>query len=111
MQNAISINMALTMAGPKPPSRASSLRSKTQSENMPRPQSSTSRKFSLYSGISDRPLGWKPRKTENTARDMIVRRWDGATRRSTEWDSLRKVSTSPYAMRMPCANTYLCIGC
>lgn len=58
---------------------------------MAQPQSSTSnRKFSLYSGVSDRPLGWKPRKATKTARDLSVRRWDGAARRSTEWDSLRK---------------------
>ncbi len=97
MQNAISINMALTMAGPKPPSRTTSLRTIRPVHNMNRPASSSSQSVSLYNGVSDRPLGWKPRRSArnpglgSTAKDMNIKRWDGAARLSSEWDGLRKV--------------------
>ena len=84
------MSLALTMAGPIP-SRSSSL-----SRNMNR--SETHKEISLYKGISDRPLGWRPRRSStktrelgSTSRDMCMRRWDGAARTSTEWDGLRRV--------------------
>lgn len=86
----ISMSLALSMAGPIP-SRTSSL-----SRNMNR--SETPKEFSLYKGISDRPLGWKPRRMAtktpelgSTSKDMSMRRWDGAARGSSEWDGLRRV--------------------
>jgi hypothetical protein len=93
----IAMNMALTMAGPpKTPSRNSSLQ--TIGNEPDRTDPACSSNFSLYKGISDRPLGWKPRRSvrnlglDSTARDMSVRRWDGAARQSTDWDGLRRVS-------------------
>jgi hypothetical protein len=86
----ISMSLALTMAAPVP-SRNSSL-----SKIMNR--SETPKEFSLYKGISDRPLGWKPRriatKTDelgSTSKDLSMRRWDGAARSSLDWDGLRRV--------------------
>ncbi|TVY76124.1 hypothetical protein LSUE1_G007131 [Lachnellula suecica] len=88
--------MALSMARPpQPPSRSSSLRNFTPfsgtNNNMERTDS-TSSQFALYKGVSKRPLGWK-RSTKNPElrpRNMSVRKWDGATRTSTEWDGLRR---------------------
>ena len=89
----ISMSLALSMAGPIP-SRTSSL-----SRNMNRLE--TPKEFSLYKGISDRPLGWKPRRLStkipelgSTSRDMNMRRWDGTARTSIEWDGLRRVCLS-----------------
>jgi hypothetical protein len=51
----------------------------------------------LYNGVSDRPLGWKPRRSVrnpglgSTAKDINIKRWDGAARVSSEWDDLKKV--------------------
>ncbi|CZR66173.1 uncharacterized protein PAC_16074 [Phialocephala subalpina] len=89
----ISRNMALSMAGapPKTPTRTSSL----SSHSISRPASASSH-FSLYKGLSDRPFGWKNRRSSklptlgSTASDMSVRRWDGAARSSKEWDGLRR---------------------
>jgi hypothetical protein len=95
----ISMNMALTMARPpQPPTRSSSLRTfiplnGSDKYNMESPDSVSSQ-FSLYKGISERPLGWKrlSRDPELRSRNMNIRRWDGAARTSKEWDGLRKVS-------------------
>lgn len=98
----ISMNMALTMARPRPPqspSRSSSLLTTItpfndpESYKMERQNSNVSR-FSLYSGVSERPMGWKrsSRNPELRSRSMNIRRWDGITGTSTEWDGLRKVS-------------------
>ena len=101
----LSMSLALTMAGPIP-SRSSSL-----SRNMNR--SETPREFSLYKGISDRPLGWKPRRSSTktpelgpTPRDTSMRRWDGAARTSTEWDGLRRVGLPCY-FRLKAAGSHL----
>ena len=70
-------------------------------------RSETSKEFSLYKGVSDRPLGWKPRRSTitpelgSTSRDMSMRRWDGAARTSTEWDGLRKVCVLHIANNEP----------
>jgi hypothetical protein len=97
MKSAIVVNMALTMAGPpRPSSRTSPLQ--TPGIGTDKTDSVSSNNFSLYKGISDRPTGWKQRRSArnpglgSTAREMSVRRWDGAARQSTEWDSLRRVS-------------------
>ncbi|KAE9379332.1 hypothetical protein N431DRAFT_553574 [Stipitochalara longipes BDJ] len=88
----ISLNMALTMA--RPPSQNSPIQIPRSCTD--RADSASSNNFSLYKGISDRSIGWKQRRSirhpglGSTARDMSVRRWDGAARRSTEWDCLRK---------------------
>jgi hypothetical protein len=85
----ISMSLALSMAGPIPSRNSSLSRAVNRSE--------TSKEFSLYKGVSDRPLGWKPRRSTitpelgSTSRDMSMRRWDGAARTSTEWDGLRRV--------------------
>ena len=101
----ISMSLAMSMAGkPKPPSRTTSTR-KTASGTV-RSNSVCSKDFSLYKGVSDRPLGWKPKRPKrNPARlstynpnlgepliEMSVRKWDGAARRSVDWDGLRRVS-------------------
>lgn len=57
------------------------------------------REFSLYKGVSDRPLGWKARRQAKPAlgqatRDANVKKWDGAGRCKVEWDGLRRVSCS-----------------
>jgi hypothetical protein len=97
----ISMSLALTMAGaPKPPSKSSSLR--PVFDGIERPHSACSKDISLYKGKSDRPLGWKPRTRklaknpalDSTAREMTVRKWDGAARNSSSWDGLRRVSLS-----------------
>jgi hypothetical protein len=51
----------------------------------------------LYKGISDRPLGWKARRQikprlGQVARDANVKKWEGATRHTSDWDGLRRVS-------------------
>ncbi|KAG9234850.1 hypothetical protein BJ875DRAFT_292121 [Amylocarpus encephaloides] len=56
------------------------------------------REFPLYKGVTARPLGWKRGwkgasrvpQLASTARDMKIRKWDGAARMSTEWDGLRR---------------------
>ncbi|KUJ21146.1 uncharacterized protein LY89DRAFT_681755 [Mollisia scopiformis] len=83
------------MAGtpPKTPTRTSSLASTGKAISRP---ASTNSNFTLYKGFSERPLGWKHRRSSklptlgSTASDMSVRRWDGAARSSTEWDGLRR---------------------
>lgn len=51
-----------------------------------------------YSAYGRNTASWKARKTIRKpttltmGRDMNLRRWDGAARRSTEWDGLRRVS-------------------
>lgn len=96
----ICMNMALTMAHPpQPPSRVSSLRSSTQfggPDNHVDGHNPVPSHFSLYKGVSERPLGWKRSTTRNPefrnrAPIMNIKRWDGVARRSTGWDSLRKV--------------------
>jgi hypothetical protein len=60
----------------------------------------SNKKSSLYCGVSQRPLGWKQGwnstsrypKIGCTAKDMKVKKWDGAARMSTDWDGLRRVS-------------------
>ncbi|KAL2074493.1 hypothetical protein VTL71DRAFT_8271 [Oculimacula yallundae] len=98
----ISLSLAMSMAGPKLPSRKSSLH--TPTKGTVRSASVCSKNFSLYKGISDRPLGWKPKRPDrNPARlstcnstlgepviEMSVRKWDGAARRSVDWDGLRR---------------------
>ncbi|KAK0125129.1 hypothetical protein ONS96_008993 [Cadophora gregata f. sp. sojae] len=99
----ISMSLAMSMAGkPKVPSRASSIR--TPAKEPVRSSSVCSKDFSLYKGVSERPLGWNPKRPErNPGRlsfcnptlgepviEMNVRRWDGAARRSVEWDGLRR---------------------
>lgn len=92
----ISLNMALSMAGapPKTPTRTSSLASTGNGISR---TASTNSNFTLYKGFTDRPLGWKNRRSSkiptlgSTASDMSVRRWDGAARSSREWDGLRRV--------------------
>jgi hypothetical protein len=90
------MSLALTMAGaPKPPSRTSSLR--PTFNEIERPHTACSKDISLYRGKSDRPLGWKPRKSsknpalDSTGRGMTVKKWDGAARSSSSWDGLRRV--------------------
>ena len=86
----ISMSLAMSMAGTDP-SRNSSL---TRSFN----RSETPRDISLYKGISDRPLGWKPRRMStktpelgSTSKELSTRIWNGAARSSSEWDGLRRV--------------------
>ncbi|KAE8451972.1 hypothetical protein EG329_002136 [Mollisiaceae sp. DMI_Dod_QoI] len=87
--------MALSMAGapPKTPTRTSSLACNVNEISRP---ASTSSNLTLYKGLSDRPFGWKNRRSSkiptlgSTASDMCVRRWDGAARSSREWDGLRR---------------------
>lgn len=57
------------------------------------------KRISIYKGVSDRPLGWKPRRHQikpqaGTARDANIRKFDGAEQTSSEWDALRKVSVA-----------------
>ncbi|KAN0114807.1 hypothetical protein V8E51_004351 [Hyaloscypha variabilis] len=86
----ISLNMALSMA------RSPTSPIQTPIACAERIDSAYSNNFPLYKGISDRPIGWKQRSSVrnsglvSTGKDMSVRRWDGAARRSTEWDGLRK---------------------
>lgn len=88
----ISLNMALTMARPSSTSPLSSPGSCHE-----RADSVSSNSFSIYKGVSDRPIGWKQRRSVinpglgSTARDISVKRWDGAARQSSDWDCLRKV--------------------
>jgi hypothetical protein len=54
------------------------------------------REFSLYRGVSDRPLGWKARRkvvpdVGQAARDANIKRWDGVSRTLSDWDGLRRV--------------------
>jgi hypothetical protein len=54
------------------------------------------REFSLYKGVSDRPLGWKHRRKAKpdigqAAREANIKRWDGAYRTTSDWDGLRRV--------------------
>lgn len=52
----------------------------------------------LYTAISDRPMSWRSRKyslsSEPTpaSKGMGIKKWDGATRQSSDWDGLRRVS-------------------
>ena len=51
---------------------------------------------SIYTGVSDRPLGWKRRKTfkrQTMAREtqVDVKRWDGRNKTSEPWECLRRV--------------------
>lgn len=91
----ISMNMALTMAHTLQPTSKTSLLKTSSSDNCLNRSKSAASPFSLYKGLSNRPLGWKrsPRNPElrSGIRNMNMRRWDGAARTSTEWDSLRKV--------------------
>jgi len=95
----ISLNMALTMARPLNRNSPTSIPEGCTD----RTNSACSNNFPLYKGISDRPIGWKQKRSVSnpglgsTARDMSVRRWDGAARRSTEWDCLRKVHSLDYS--------------
>ncbi|KAI9740685.1 MAG: hypothetical protein M1818_004649 [Claussenomyces sp. TS43310] len=97
-----SISLALSFAGvPNSPTRRPSL-SNMQSGARMGSMTSISEKdmssnISIYKGISDRPLGWKPRRhvkpiVTNPARDANIKKFDGATNISTEWDGLRRVS-------------------
>jgi len=67
-----------------------------------RADSASSNNFSIYKGVSDRPIGWKQRRSVrnpglgSTARDISVKRWDGAARQSSDWDCLRKVYFPTY---------------
>jgi hypothetical protein len=54
------------------------------------------REFSLYRGVSDRPMGWKARRKivpdiGQAARDANIKRWDGLSRTTGDWDGLRRV--------------------
>lgn len=89
--------MALTMARPPSTSPLSSPGSCPE-----RTDSAASNNFSIYKGVSDRPIGWKQRRSVrnpglgSTARDISVKRWDGAARQSSDWDCLRKVYVPKY---------------
>ena len=53
--------------------------------------------ISIYKGVSDRPLGWKRRKSDGKLRlaresELCVQRWDGRNRMASPWDGLRRVS-------------------
>ncbi|CZS93292.1 uncharacterized protein RCO7_07768 [Rhynchosporium graminicola] len=99
----ISLSLALSMAGkPKPSSKSTSLPASTKGTL--KCKSIASKDFSLYKGISDRPLGWKPKRPERksarlstwnielaeTVVKMSMRKWEGAARRSVDWDGLRR---------------------
>lgn len=103
-----SVSLALSLAtsvttAPAPP-RASSLRRSGFRNNKHAPSKLNSiyemdrpREFFLYRGVSDRPLGWKARRKivpdiGQAARDANVKRWDGVSRTTTDWDGLRRVS-------------------
>jgi hypothetical protein len=103
-----SLSMALSFTGsyngPAPPLRTSSLRqdrpgSVTCSHsNMTSSNGTGSRgEISLYKGVSDRPLGWKPRRKIKLELDQHLssispKRWDGLARTKTNWDGLRRVN-------------------
>lgn len=63
-----------------------------------RAESTREREFTIYKGVSDRPLGWKARRAARTTatgqmgRDVLIRKWDGAVRRSIVWDDMRRVN-------------------
>ncbi len=59
------------------------------------------RVLSPLSSASSRSQGWQPRRFGDLMEGPVpqladVRRWDGAARRSYEWDSLRRVSRSAH---------------
>lgn len=114
-----SLSMAYSFAGsfttaPTPPQTPSnSLPHSTEmKETASSTMDSTSRpqnqkEFSLYKGISNRPLGWKHRKSTKppagqTAHDAKIKRWDGAARTTTEWDGLRRVCLPAASSCTPC---------
>jgi hypothetical protein len=75
--------------GPSRPQSAVNSRPKPEKSVLERPKSTC---VSLYKGVSDRPLGWKPRKLVTTAaRGLGLKRWDGMERNCNDWDALRKV--------------------
>ena len=52
---------------------------------------------SIYKGVSDRPLGWKRRKSTKRASlarelDFEAQRWDGRCRMASPWDVVKRVS-------------------
>jgi hypothetical protein len=55
--------------------------------------------ISLYKGVSDRPLGWKPRRTKlelnQYSSSTNPKRWDGLAGTKTDWDGLRRVNLHP----------------
>ncbi|KAI0415803.1 hypothetical protein F5X98DRAFT_208018 [Xylaria grammica] len=58
-------------------------------------ESSEAQQTSLYNGVSSRSRGWKTWKPQNIPRSRLanpptVMRWDGASRSSEIWDSLRR---------------------
>ncbi|KAI1771312.1 hypothetical protein F4818DRAFT_210158 [Hypoxylon cercidicola] len=57
--------------------------------------SSFTRKFTLYNGVSNRSRGWKTKKSNKTAamnslRNTSVMRWDGASMSCNAWDNLKR---------------------
>lgn len=96
------MSMALSMAGAasQPPSRAKSFTSTrtTIGRSSSIREFGVTREFSLYKGISERPMGWK--KTSRapelgtTAGEFGIKKFDGKARLSTDWDGLRKVRYS-----------------
>jgi hypothetical protein len=53
-------------------------------------------RLSIYKGVSNRPLGWKSKKSSKptlrpSGLNVNVKRWDGVARMSIGWDGLRRV--------------------
>lgn len=99
MSVSISISLALTMAGPAAKTSTQRKNStKTPLDGRKRAESTREREFTIYKGVSDRPLGWKARRAARTTatgqmgRDVLIRKWDGAVRRSIVWDDMRRVN-------------------
>lgn len=104
-----SVSLALSFATsvttaptPIPPPRTSSLcrgpgnDKYAQSEMGYTSEMNSPREFSLYKGVSDRPLGWKHRRKVvpdigQAAREANIKRWDGPNRSISDWDGLRRV--------------------
>jgi hypothetical protein len=95
LEMSLAASLALSMASSqsKTPSSNSSVRTVI---GPARPDSGASR-ISVYKGKSERPLGWKPKRTskqisvDSITKQIDMKKWDGGARTAKVWDGLRKV--------------------
>lgn len=79
---------------PKPrPGSVAAARAKLYAQGLGAPRG----EVTIYKGVSDRPLGWKRRKSTKRASlardlDFEAQRWDGRCMMASPWDGLKRVS-------------------